>query len=300
MRPSPSFRVSLAIVAIGCAVVPLRGTRQVAPAGQQTAAPTPDVRTITLTSEVFKNTRDVRVYLPPGYDSPAAREIRFPVLYMNDGFAVFSEKLWDAPRQLDQMIRLHTVVPIVLIGIDNAASIAGTANPARDRADEYLPYADASQPDLASPHGEAYPRFLFNEVMPLVEQTLRVDPGDVGVGGSSYGAIAALYTSIKAQRRISRLLLESPPLFLFAERLTQDAVGARWPGRVYVGVGTRETPDEAVAVKATAAIDRFVDAANRGGNVSVLLNRVKDATHDAAAWKARFPTAMRFLYGAPQ
>jgi predicted alpha/beta superfamily hydrolase len=257
------------------------------------------VRTLTLTSQVFKNKRDVHVYLPPGYDAPAARANRYPVLYLNDGFAVFSEKLWDAPRQVDQMIRAGQIVPLILVGIDSAATIEGSQNPARDRADEYLPYPDASEPDLAAPRGQLYPQFLFNEVAPMIEQTLRVEPSEVGLGGSSYGAIAALYASVKSQRRILMLMLESPPLFLSGERLTQEAAAARWPSRLYVGIGTRETDDPIVAAKGTLAINRFVELANKGGNVGVLLNQVRDATHNAAAWKARFPTAMRFLYGTP-
>lgn len=282
---------------VGFAVATVIALGQV-PAAQQAGAP--DVRTFTVKSEIFKNTRDIHVYLPPGYDAPEGRDFHYPALYLNDGFAVFSEKLWDVPRQLDQMIRAGTIVPLIVIGIDNAATIAGATDPAKARTDEYLPYADPSEPGVPSPHGQDYPKFLFNEVMPLVERTVRVYPGNIGLGGSSYGAIAALYSAIKSQRQISRLLLESPPLFLYAERLTQDAVGARWPSRVYVGVGTSESADAAIAAKGAGAIDHFVLAANKAGTASVLLHRVPGATHDAAAWKSRFPIAMRFLYGTPR
>jgi enterochelin esterase-like enzyme len=63
------------------------------------------VRTLTLASAVFRNTRSIRVYLPPGYESPACAAARYPALILNDGFAVFSERAWNAPRQLDGLIR---------------------------------------------------------------------------------------------------------------------------------------------------------------------------------------------------
>jgi hypothetical protein len=50
-----------------------------------------------------------------------------------------------------------------------------------------------------------------------------------------------------------------------------------------------------IAAKGAAAIARLVDAAKSAG-VRVILNQVEGASHNAAAWKARFPAAMRFLY----
>jgi predicted alpha/beta superfamily hydrolase len=186
---------------------------------------------------------------------------------------------------------------MILVGIDNAATIDGAKDPARDRTIEYMPYPDAYERDIPSPRGRDYPKFLFDEVMPLVEKAFRVDPGNVGLGGSSYGAIAALYACIAAPRPISRLMLESPPLFMFGERLTAEAARAALPPLVYVGIGTRETDDPGILTKGSGAIDRFMTAMMTKAGVRAVLNRVEGASHNSAAWKARFPTAMRALYG---
>jgi predicted alpha/beta superfamily hydrolase len=148
---------------------------------------------------------------------------------------------------------------------------------------------------VPSPRGRAYPRFLFREVMPLVERSFRVDPDRISLGGSSYGAIAALYSTTHAPRRIAGLLLESPPLFMFGERLTRDAVTATWPPVVYVGVGTKETDDAEVSARGRAAIERFAAAARVGG-ARVVVNRVEGGTHSSAAWRARFPSAIAVLF----
>ena len=271
-------------------------SQTVTAASQHTTASSPDVRSLTLVSQVFGNTRSIRVHLPPGYDSTEAAGVRYPVLYLNDGFAVFSERSWNAPKQLDGLVRERSIRPLILIGIDNAASIPGAKNPAEDRANEYLPYPDASEPGLPSPRGRDYPRFLFGEVMPLVERTFRVDTAQVALGGSSYGAIAALFASLAAERPISALLLESPPLFLFEERLTGQVQATGRLPRTYIGIGTRETDDPAVLSKGAAAIDRFVQVAERAG-AKVVVNRVEGASHNAAAWRARFPAALKALFG---
>jgi len=76
--------------------------------------------------------------------------------------------------------------------------------------------------------------------MPLVAREFRIrsGPAHTGIGGASYGAIAALYTTIHAPWTFGMLMLESPPLFLFGERLIAEAAGLEsWPSPVYLGRG---------------------------------------------------------------
>src|SRR5688500_18052475 len=48
-----------------------------------------DLRIHQLASNIFNNTRSIRVLLPPGYDAAENRGKRYPVLYMLDGQNVF-------------------------------------------------------------------------------------------------------------------------------------------------------------------------------------------------------------------
>ncbi len=47
------------------------------------------VETLQLTSQVFDNTRSIRVLLPPGYHDPENAGQRYPVFYFTDGILVF-------------------------------------------------------------------------------------------------------------------------------------------------------------------------------------------------------------------
>ena len=49
---------------------------------------TGDLRTHDFASRIFRNTRKLRVWLPPGYDAPANSN-RYPVLYLQDGQNLF-------------------------------------------------------------------------------------------------------------------------------------------------------------------------------------------------------------------
>ena len=302
--------VAAARRAAGCAAVALLGAALGTPAGgaprrpHAAARPAPQADTsrvvvIPIASRVLGNTRALRVYLPPGA-APGDTARRFPALYLNDGFAVMSPRGWNARRTLDSLIAARAVAPMVVVAIDNAASIPGIPDPGRARADEYLPYPDATEPDLPSPRGGEYARFVVEEVVPLVERSFPVQRGAAhrGIGGSSYGAVAALVSVLRYPGVFGALLLESPPLFLFRGRLVDEAAALpTWPAAVHVGLGTRETDDAAVSAAGRAAIDRFVRlAGERSPATRVRLHVVEGATHTSAAWGARLPEALRFVY----
>jgi enterochelin esterase-like enzyme len=259
---------------------------------------------VALASKTFGNTRMVRVYLPPGYHDKAQATRRYPVLFMNDGFAVFSPRSWNAPALLDSLIVTRRIAPMILVGIDNAASIAGTTTPDRDRTNEYLPYPDSLEPELPNPQGMRYPEFVTGEVLPLIGQRFRVsnERNQRGVGGSSYGAIAALYTVLQKPDVFGKLLLESTPLFLFGFRLVEEARHlSQWPERVYVGLGTQETNDPAILARANHPGRDFVAVArDKLGAERVLYHLVAGARHSPQAWRARFPTALQFLFPVTQ
>jgi hypothetical protein len=255
------------------------------------------------TSRIFANTRSIRVYLPRGYDVAGAAR-RYPTFYFNDGFAVFSPRLWNAPRILDSLIAARAIPPIIVIGIDNAASIPGVANPGSARASEFMPWPDPSDPDVPAPRGDDYAAFVAGEIMPLIAGTFRVldGPSATGIGGASLGGIAALTTVLRHPGKFGMLLLESTPLFLFNRRLLDETrTAADLPGSVYVGVGTRETDDSAVIRVAHGVQEAFVGIVReRAPRARVRLNVVEGATHSAAAWRTRLPGALAFLFAPLQ
>jgi enterochelin esterase-like enzyme len=83
------------------------------------------VETFQLTSKVFNNQRTIRVLLPPGYNDPGNRERKYPVLYLNDGFAVFKATAWNAPATVSRLIAEGIIEPIIVVGIDNGACASG-------------------------------------------------------------------------------------------------------------------------------------------------------------------------------
>ncbi len=233
----------------------------------------------------------MRVLVPANYESADA-DTRYPVFVFTDGLTVFrAEKLPSVVPALEQARKIR---PTIFVGVDNGVP-AEAPNDDDARSNEYLPYPDLPDTTLTHPHGKLFPKFLFEDVMPLIRARYRVSDGPIGLGGFSYGALAALWTAMSRPGEISRLLLESGPFQISHGRLIEEAKAVgRWPATVDIGVGTAETGDAAFDAH-YVALSRELARIMRARGSSVRLVVANGATHDPVAWAARLPGALQFL-----
>jgi predicted alpha/beta superfamily hydrolase len=258
-----------------------------------------DLRLHEFKSGIFRGTRFLRVWLPPGYDDAENAERHYPVLYLNDGqnlfeaVAAFGGVEWQVDETADRLIREGDVPPMIVVGLDNAG---------KDRLREYMPHRSMN-PMMLRVQGKRYPDFLIKEVMPFVEQTYRVatSPENTGLGGSSLGALIALHTVMVRPGVFGRLLLESPSLWASNRQAIRESRAVKvWPERIYLAAGTAEAGS---AERDRAVVDdvRELAAIVRRAVVSENQLRliIKDgAGHSESAWAERFPEALRFLFGS--
>ena len=251
-----------------------------------------------LKSRIFRNTRMVRVWLPPEYDGWG--ETRYPVLYLNDGQNLFEPTTafagvhWQVGETASRLIAQETIPPVIIVGIDNTG---------KNRVREYIPYR-SQDPPVIGPQGKHYPDFLRREVMPLIEKYYSVakGPEHTGLGGSSLGGLITLYTQLAAPGVFGRLLIESPSLFVANRRIVEECRQFRdWPSRVYLGMGTQE-------VGHAENDERIVNDARDLGSIlraagldewRLAIQIEEGAPHSESAWAARFPAALEFLYSSP-
>jgi len=257
-----------------------------------------ELRLHELQSRIFRNTRMLRVWLPPGYNAPENQARHYPVFYLNDGQNLFDPATayigvdWQADEAADRLIREGKIPPLIIVGIDNAQ---------KDRAREYLPYR-ALNPPVMRPQGKRYPDFLMNEVMPFLYQRYRIARGaeNTGLGGSSLGAIIALYTVMDRPGIFGRLLLESPSLFVSNRQLLKSSRAFRqWPARIFMAMGTKEAGSEDRDRQVVNDVRELGRTLRRAGLDEGRL-RVKideGATHSETEWAKRFPEALTFLFG---
>ena len=131
--------------------------------------------------------RFVRVYLPPSYE--AAKERRYPVLYVHDGQNAFTTVgpdvafgwgNWALDKTADDLMAAGKMQEAILVAVDCTAQR----------------YQDYRGPTAATNNAayEKYKRFLIEELKPRIDRDYRtlVDARNTGVLGSSMGGICSL------------------------------------------------------------------------------------------------------------
>jgi enterochelin esterase-like enzyme len=259
---------------------------------------TGDLRLHEFYSRIFRNNRYLRVWLPPEYDAEQNRGRYYPVFYLNDGQNLFESSTafagieWQADETADRLIREGTIPPLIIVGLDNTG---------KDRIREYMPHRSL-HPRVLRVQGHHYPDFLTKEVMPFMSSAYRVatGPENTGLGGSSLGALIALYTVTARPGLIGHLLLESPSLWASHRQALKESRTVRiWPERIFLAAGTAETGS---AERSRTVVDdvRELAAIIRRAVLSEKRLRMviaEGAGHNEAAWASRFPEALRFLFG---
>jgi enterochelin esterase-like enzyme len=261
-------------------------------------AATGDLRLHQFHSRTFRNDRFLRVWLPPGYDDAEKASRRYPVLFLNDGQNLFEASTsfagveWGVDETADRLIREGTIPPMVIVGLDNAG---------KNRMREYMPHRSL-QPMILRVQGSRYPAFLMKEVMPFIARNYRVATGaeNTGLGGSSLGALIALYTASVRPGVFGRLLLESPSLWASNRQSIKDSRQVKlWPERIFLATGTAEAGREDRDRSVVDDVRELAATLRRAGLGDQRLRIVVEdgAAHNEASWARRFPEALTFLFG---
>jgi len=215
--------------------------------------------------------RDVYVYLPAGYDERPDR--RYPSLYVQDGNESIVRSQFH--QVADQVIAAGQAAPLILVFV---------ALPTQQtRTDEYT-FASAGA------RGDAYVRFLADELRPHIDASFRTldRPDARGVAGASLGGLIALYAAWQRDDMWRRACAQSASLFWSNDAMIGlMQAGPAEPLRIYLDSGcpndncdvTRRLSD----LLAAQSYDlRHVEAPG--------------AQHDWADWRARFGGALAFLF----
>ncbi len=126
-------------------------------------------------------------------------------------------------------------------------------------------------------------------------------PATPALAALRYGAVAALYTACLHPGIFGRLLLESPSLYVGrGYMLRRAAAAARWPSRIYLGVGTEETGRPDIDEETVDNVRKLEALLGRRGLRGRRLLTVVEpgAAHSEDAWARRLPRALEFLYGS--
>jgi len=234
-------------------------------------------------SPELANRRDLLVALPPSY---GAGDVRYPVVYMQDGQNLFDAATsYAGDWQLRETLAAHaaTGVEAIVVGIPHMGG---------ERKDEYGPFSDARH---GGGRGEAYVRFVARTVKPLVDREFRTLPGPeaTAIAGSSLGGLVSLYGFIAHPDVFGAVAALSPSLWFARGAIFRWARGRRIEGgRIYLDAGAREparTTRDARRMRALLVAKGYVPGA------TLACIEDPEGGHDEAAWARRFRVAFPFL-----
>jgi predicted alpha/beta superfamily hydrolase len=262
------------------------------------SALTGDIRYLRgVTSRHLQRSRDVIVWLPPGYDTrPRAR---YPVLYMHDGQNLMDAATaysgeWHVDETAQLLVRAGKVEPLIIVGVYNT-----------DRFDEYTPVRDPGEfADLGGGNAQAYGRFLVEELKPLVDGTFRTRPGarDTGLVGSSLGGLVTMYLGVTHADTFGRLGVLSPSVFWGNRDIVSRVRGLpkKLPLRIWLDIGTEEWRASQETVEDTRLLRDALVARGWVLGKDLRYVEVPRAIHTESAWAERFDDLLLYLFPAPR
>lgn len=266
------------------------------------------VRTLPSLHSKYVANRRVDVWLPPDYD--ADRRHRYPVMYMHDGQNLFDPSHtfagidWGVDEAMTRLIADGKVRPAIVVAIWNSPKRFAEYMPQKAvTTDTVATGVEAYPPQPASDlAGDAYLRYLVEELKPAIDRDLRTLPGreDTFVVGSSMGGLISLYA-----------IAEYPQVFGGAAALSThwpagDGAMVAWFGahlpdprthRLYLDHG------DATLDAGYAPYQQRIDALLRAGGYREgddwITRFYPGAEHHERAWRARIDVPLQFLLGRP-
>lgn len=229
------------------------------------------------------NTRDLVVWLPPGY---AHSERRYPVIYMHDGQNLFDPRTsYAEPWRVDEaMLRASRR------GID--AIVVGIPNMGVDRIAEYSPYVDAK---AGGGRGDLYLDWVIGTVKPLVDDRFRTraDRAQTGMAGASMGGLIALYAYLRDPSVFGFIAALSPALWFAGRAIFSTlARSAHHSGRIYLDMGAQEGQ---VALRDARNLRKALVEHGYAPGRELHWVEDPDGRHTEVDWGRRFATALPFL-----
>lgn len=239
--------------------------------------------------------RTIRIYLPRGYDSHPWK--RYPVIYMQDGQNMADPAnpggtgSWQFDATAARETRQGRMREIIIVGIDNIPHYRRT---------ELNPTGD-TYPGEVPGLGWDYLRFLVDNVRPTLDFNYRTlnDPRNTFVGGSSMGGIFSLYAGFETN--VFGGVLAMSPAVTRAPNYKAALPGKpKQPLRIYMDTGTSEgqigtLPGGYYWDDPWSAYDSLMIIGYAPGDNLMMRIGCGDG-HNEAAWRARLPDAVRFLF----
>ncbi|MNI23649.1 Endo-1,4-beta-xylanase/feruloyl esterase precursor [compost metagenome] len=235
--------------------------------------------------------RDITIYLPPSYPKD---NVRYPVVYVQDGGHLFNPQQNDALARLEQGVANGEAEELILVGIEP-----------NNRNDEYTPWKAKALVDKFADFGgmgSEYLSFLVNELKPYIDQEYVTNPNGetTGIIGASFGGLISIYAAYLYPNVFGKIGALSASFWYegFLEYMQSEDI-RETDRRIYMYVGTSEGVNKGTIQEGMVARTRSAhDLLSSCGFTKDRLKFVEEVggTHDWSYFFQRFPEALQWLF----
>lgn len=250
-------------------------------------------------SEALGNERGIHIYLPPGYNMEPDR--CYPVLYMHDGQGIFepnpfSNSSWQVHQTADRLISEGLMEPILIVGIENNGE---------DRMNEYAfgvgeGTSIPNDPKIVACKGEAYEKFLIEELKPFIDRSFRTLPDreHTALMGSSMGGLVTYHLGFRNPHVFSKLGILSPYFIrLDPNTLEENRLYNRYNRtdlKLWVDIGEIEA--NILVRHVRGVVQELVDQGYMPGE-DLMFYEVPGAAHTEEDWAERVHMPLLYFFG---
>ena len=236
-------------------------------------------------SRYLRFDRRVIVWLPPSYEKRP--DLRYPVLYMQDGQQVFDPQTstwnqdWEVDEWCTKLIPEKKMQEVIVVA----------AYSTEDRFVEYSPSLAGSQ----------YVRFVIDELKPFIDREYRTHPGreSTAVAGSSLGASIAFFMAWTRPEVFFGAACLSPAFRFRNDQMVLELVRhtAQRPDlRIYLYGGLGD-PTEQELAEGMYEMAKLLKAAGFARDVNLRTSDDPAGKHTEVSWAQHTDEWLTFLFG---
>jgi predicted alpha/beta superfamily hydrolase len=238
----------------------------------------------TLTIPSLQRQRQLRLYLPPDYETSTQR---YPVLYMHDGQNLFDAATgyageWHVDETLNRLSKSGKL-DLIVVGIDNGGE---------QRLTELNPWTNAR---FGAGGGGAYMDFIVHVVKPYIDQQYRTkaDRQHTAIMGSSLGGLISHYAIAQYPEVFSKAGIFSPSYWIADQSFSYFAgTPSIKDARLYLLMGGKEGGSQLPDVKRVYA--SLLAAGHPAQGIKLVID--PKGKHNEAFWSKEFETAILWLF----
>jgi predicted alpha/beta superfamily hydrolase len=243
-------------------------------------------------SRFLSTSRNLIVYVPPGY---SRSEARYPVLYLQDGQNLFDPATafggqdWRADIIADELSEAGVIDPPIIVGIYNTGI---------RRISEYTPTRDRRT--RKGGKADRYAQMMAREIKPFIDREYRTrkPAGQTAVGGSSLGGLVSLMAGFEYPRVFGKLAILSPSVWWDAWAILGMVERFNCPVRpsIWLDTGTAEGDSPVHVVEDARRLRDALLAKGWREGIDLRYCEAQGAGHNEQAWAARLPAILEYLF----